>query len=284
MRTLLLGAGGMLAHDLLVTAPGVMEVVSFRHGDLDVADYRAVERAIRDMEPDVIVNAAGYTAVDRAESEPEAALRVNGDAVGHLGRVARAVGACVVHFSTDYVFDGTSDRPYREDDPPNPVNTYGASKLAGEIALQASGAEALIVRTQWLFGANGRSFPRTMWERAACRAATRVVNDQLGRPTYTLDLARAMWPLVQSGGRGLVHAANAGVGTWFDLAREVFRAAGCPELVQSCTTSEYPRPARRPRYSVLDTTRFESRLAASLPQWSDALARFTTQLQSQLVP
>lgn len=278
MRVLLLGAGGMLGRDLAAAAPADTALVGLAHAELDITDHAALERAVRDVKPEVIVNAAAYTAVDRAESEPELALRVNGEAVGHLGRVARAAGARVVHFSTDYVFDGTADRPYREDDPPHPVNLYGASKLAGETALRASGEGVLIIRTQWLFGVHGRSFPRTMWERATHRASTRVVNDQFGRPSYTLDLARATWELLRRGGAGVVHVANAGVATWFQVAREVFRHAGCPDLVQPCTTSDYPTPARRPRYSVLDTARFEAAIGASLPHWCDAIARSLTQI------
>jgi dTDP-4-dehydrorhamnose reductase len=278
VRVLLLGAGGMLGHDLLAMAPEGVEIVPLAHRDLDITDHAAVERRVREVKPDVILNAAAYTAVDRAEAEPEFAMKVNGEAVGHLGRVARATRARVVHFSTDYVFDGTADRPYREDDTPHPVNAYGASKLAGEIALRASGAEVLIIRTQWLFGAQGRSFPRTMWERACRRERARVVNDQFGRPTYTLDLANATWQLVERGITGLVHAANRGVATWFEVAREVFRNAGSPDLVEPCITSEYPTAARRPRYSVLDCTRYEALVSSPLPHWSDALGRFLTRL------
>jgi len=284
MRVLLLGAGGMLGHDLAATAPLDVALVPTTRTALDITDAAALARRVAEVQPDVIVNAAAYTTVDKAESEPDLAFRVNGQAVGELGKIAARSGIKVVHFSTDYVFDGTATVPYAEDAEPNPINVYGASKLAGETALQASGAEALIVRTQWLFGGSGGSFPRTMWERATRRTATRVVNDQLGRPTYTLDVARATWQLVQGGAEGLVHVANGGAATWFEVAREVFRLAGCPELVERCTTSEYPTPARRPRYSVLETRRFELRMGASLPQWCDALARFATQLQSQPRP
>jgi dTDP-4-dehydrorhamnose reductase len=192
--------------------------------------------------------------------------------------VAKATGARVVHFSTDYVFDGTAGRPYCEDDPPHPVNTYGASKLAGEAALRASGARALIIRTQWLFGAHGRSFPRTMWERACRREPARVVDDQFGRPTYTLDLAIATWQLVSRGDEGLVHVANRGVATWFQVAREVFRHAGYPMLAAPCNTADYPTPAQRPRYSALDLTRYETMVSSSLPHWTEALGRFLGQL------
>jgi len=162
MRAMVLGAAGLLGHDLVATAPPDMTLFPFPRADLDITDTEALAATVREVRPDVVINAAAYTAVDRAESEPEAAFRVNDAAVGELGRIAREAGARVIHFSTDYVFDGTSAEPYAEESPPNPLNVYGASKLAGETALRASGAPCLIVRTQWLFGAHGRCFPRTM--------------------------------------------------------------------------------------------------------------------------
>jgi dTDP-4-dehydrorhamnose reductase len=239
MRAMILGAGGMLGHDL--------------------------------VRPTVILNAAAYTAVDRAESEAELAFRVNGAAVGELGRIAARAGVRVVHFSTDYVFDGKASNPYQEQSPTDPVNTYGASKLAGERALRESGADWLILRTQWLFGVHGRSFPRTMWERAVAGLATSVVQDQTGSPTYTKDLARATWALIARGASNLFHVTNAGQATWFDFALHVFSRVGRPHLLAPCTTEQYPTPARRPHYSVLDTGRLRHELGAPLPDWRCAV-------------
>jgi dTDP-4-dehydrorhamnose reductase len=229
----------------------------------------------------VIVNAAGYTAVDRAETETEQAHRVNAVAVGELGKLAARAGARVVHFSSDYVFSGTATRPYREGDPTDPVNVYGATKLAGERALGHSAAEWLVVRTQWLFGTHGTSFPRTMWQRARAGQATRVVNDQRGRPTYTKDLAAAVWRLVMieaSGTHSVLHVANAGEATWFDVAARVFARAGRSDLLAPCSTADFPTPARRPRYSVLDTTRVDRLLGGPLPGWEEAVDRFLSSL------
>ena len=278
MRVLLLGAGGMLAHDLAAHAPPDVTLTPLTHAQLDVTEQSAVAHAIRDLAPAVVINAAGYTRVDDAERARDLAFAVNGMAPGAIGRAAAAVRATVVHFSTDYVFDGKADAAYHEEDPPNALNVYGASKLEGERTLAASGAEFLIIRTQWLFGARGRSFPRTMWERARARVSSRAVIDQLGRPTYTVDLARATWRLVEARVRGTLHITNAGQTSWYELAQRVYAAAGAPELVTPCTTAEYRAAARRPARSVLDTTRAEANLGGPLPAWTDALERFLAQL------
>jgi dTDP-4-dehydrorhamnose reductase len=283
MRVLILGAGGMLGHDLLATAPQDLDLFPFARGSLDITDTRAVAAAVADARPKVIINAAAYTAVDQAESESELAFRVNAEAVGELAKVAARAGARVVHFSTDYVFDGTANTPYTEDSLPNPINAYGASKLAGERALQQSGVEHLIVRSQWLFGLKGKSFPRTMWERATKRQPTRVVTDQRGRPTYTVDLARATWKLVGSAVTGRLHVANAGRASWYDIAQRVFAKAGAPAAVTPCRSDEYPTAAQRPIHAVLDTTLMEALLGGPLPPWQDALERFLGELVSPTV-
>ncbi len=245
MRAMILGASGMLGHDLVAT-----------------------------VRPDVIVNAAAYTAVDGAEAEPDLAFRVNADAVGELGRIARSSRARVIHFSTDYVFDGRASEPYTEDSPTHPVNTYGASKLAGENALRQSEADSLIIRTQWLFGAHGKSFPRTMWERATTFLNTKVVRDQTGRPTYSRDLASAVWALTERRARGVLHVTNSGNATWFDVASYIFSRLGRSNLLSSCLTVEYPTTAERPHYSVLCTSLLERELGTGLPEWPRAVDHF----------
>jgi dTDP-4-dehydrorhamnose reductase len=274
MRALVLGAGGMLGQDLVATAPPDVTLFPFPRTALDITHGAALVATLADVRPDVVINAAAYTAVDQAEAERETAVRVNGTAVGELGRIARQAGARVIHFSSDYVFDGQTTRPYREDSRTEPVNAYGASKLAGETALAASGADCLIVRTQWLFGVHGKSFPRTMWERARAGLATKVVRDQTGRPTYARDLGAAVWTLIGQGVGGVLHVANRGEATWFDLAARVFTRAGRPDLLTPCATADYPTPARRPRYSVLDTTRADQVLGGALPKWEEAVDRW----------
>jgi dTDP-4-dehydrorhamnose reductase len=280
MRAMVLGAAGMLGRDLVATAPPGVTLLPFTRAHLDITDTRAVAGKVAELEPDVVINAAAYTAVDRAESEHETAMRVNSAAVGELGRIARAAGARVIHFSTDYVFDGTAVEPYAEESPANPVNVYGASKLAGEKALQASGADCLIVRTQWLFGLHGRCFPRTMWERATARSASRVVSDQVGRPTCSVDLACATWQLIAMELAGVIHVANAGAATWYDVARRVYAACHGDDLVRPCSTAEFPTPARRPAHAVLGTARSEQALGGPLPAWEEAIERFLAEITS----
>ncbi|HWC74392.1 MAG TPA: dTDP-4-dehydrorhamnose reductase [Gemmatimonadales bacterium] len=281
MRVMILGAGGMLGRDLVSSAPPDCEIVALTREQLDITDQQRVKETIVHTAPNTIINAAGYTAVDKAEADRAGAFRVNAEAVGLIGQAAAAVGATVVHFSTDYVFDGDTTRPYVEEDIPKPINAYGASKLAGEIALAECGIDHVIVRTSWLFGRNGRSFPRTMWERAMAGRSTRVVNDQYGRPTYTVDLAATTWELLRSNERGVFHVANAGHTTWFDVGAFVFRFAGVEKLVSACSTADYPTAARRPKFSVLDTTRADTLLGKSLSSWQTALQRFLTVLRSE---
>ncbi|HEX7942914.1 MAG TPA: dTDP-4-dehydrorhamnose reductase [Gemmatimonadaceae bacterium] len=275
MRVLIFGAAGMLGTDLCATAPRGTPVVALDIGDADITDRAQVASTLDDARPDWVINAAAYTAVDRAESERAVAETVNGIAPGYIANEAARRGIAVVHFSTDYVFAGTASTPYSEEDPVAPVNAYGESKLHGEQAVLSSGAHALVLRTQWLFGRAGKSFPRTMWERATAGLATRVVNDQTGRPTYTRDLAEATWRLVAQRAYGIVHATNGGSATtWFEFAHEVFTRADASALLSPCATADYPTPARRPAYSALCTKRLEGLLSGPLPDWRDGLARF----------
>ncbi len=301
MKVLLLGAAGMLARDLLREAPASHLIDGRDVNDFDITNPDAVAEAVRDLLPDVIINAAAYTRVDEAETERGLANTVNGEAPGFIGHAAAAVNARVIQYSTDYVFDGSSERPYRENDSPSPIGVYGASKLLGERRLAESGAAALIIRTQWLFGVGGPSFPATMWKRATAGEPTRVVDDQTGRPTYTVDLARATWELLGTQGHGdrkgqqgaargsegqrgrgteIVHVANGGTATWYEVAKRVFAAAGRPELLEPCTSAEYPTPARRPAWSVLSTEKYEKLVGGPLPPWEDAIDRFLEELQS----
>ena len=280
MRVLLLGASGMLGHDLVGTAPENVTLLPLSRQELDVTNQPALAEAVAHAEPDLIVNAAAYTAVDRAESEPSNAFRVNHEAVVEIGRLAAQHRSRVVHFSTDYVFDGAASMPYSENAAPNPINVYGASKLAGENDLRTTVPAALVIRTQWLFGPHGRSFPRTMLERAMTKAPTRVVMDQVGRPTYTRDLASVTWSLIAKRAQGLIHVANADAASWYDVAREVFSSVRCAELVQPCRSIDYPTQARRPQYTVLDTTLCESTLGTKLRSWRSALKDFLDRRES----
>ena len=279
MKVLLLGAGGMLGRDLLLHAPTAIRVLAKTREELDVESPSALAACLRIVSPDVVVNATGFTKVDLAEAEPQRAYAVNCTAVRHLAEACVQARASLVHFSTDYVFSGDSNLPYAEDDPTQPLNVYGSSKLGGELAIEGAQCAALIVRTQWLFGYSGISFARTMWERARRRQVTRVVADQWGRPTFAQDLASATWTLIANGARGTFHVANTGQTTWYEFARHIFEFFGNPESLSPCSTADYPSAAKRPSFSVLDTTKFELAAGYSLPPWQDALHRFLKRLE-----
>jgi dTDP-4-dehydrorhamnose reductase len=254
-RWLVTGAGGMLGRDLVAALERRGELVTgLDRPDLDVTDGAAVAAAVAAARPDVVVNCAAWTAVDDAEKHEERALAVNGGGPAHLAEACAAGGARLVQLSTDYVFPGTGQRPYREDDPPAPASAYGRTKLAGERAVLGRLPDAgFVVRTAWLYGAHGGSFVRTMIALEGRRPAVDVVDDQHGQPTWTMDVAQQIIALIGAGAPpGVYHATSSGQTTWFALAREVFRLLGAdPARVRPVPTSAMPRPAPRPAYSVL---------------------------------
>lgn len=277
-RVLLTGGAGLLGHDLLASAPVGAVVVAPGSRELDITDAAAVEGFVARSMPDVLVNAAAYTNVDGAESDAARAHAVNGIGPAILAAAAARHGIRVVHFSSDYVFPGDAARPYREQDATGPVNVYGRTKLAGERAVMESGAYALVIRTAWLYGAHGRSFPLTMHRRVVSGLHTRVVDDQVGRPTHTRDLAAATWRLIAAGADGVLHVSSSGDPvSWYGVARNIFAAHGALHLLEPCASSEYPLPAPRPRYSVLDTARADA-LIGPLRPWPDALEEFRAQV------
>ncbi len=279
MRILITGAGGMLGREIaraaVRMAGGVdWRVAAFTEEDLDVTDPEAVRSALSMASPAVVINCAAYTNVDGAETEEEAARRVNAEAPGWLARACLQAGATLVHFSTDYVFEGTSTRPYREDDPTGPLGAYGRTKLAGEEAIRASGAPYLILRTQWLYGRGGKNFVDTILARAEAGETLRVVSDQRGAPTYARDLATAALAAVTKRLCGIYHAANAGACTWYDVARAALRFAGHdPDRVKPVLTTAFPRPAHRPTYGVLDTSHL-AQAGIALRPWEEALEAY----------
>jgi dTDP-4-dehydrorhamnose reductase len=273
MRVLITGARGQLGRALVDLGRGQgWQLWAYDLPEFDLTDVGAVQEAVRTAQPEVIFNAAAFTAVDRAEEEPEAAFAVNARAVATLASVADEVGALLVHLSTDYVFDGQNSRPYREDDPPNPLSVYGRSKLEGEKAA-ARASKHLIVRTSWLFG-RGWNFVEAIRKQLLGGARElRVVADQFGRPTYAEDLAEALVRLVNAGAYGLFHVANTGETSWAGFAREIAAQLGFSVPVVDISTEDAGRPAPRPRYSVLDTAKFDA-LCGPLPPWQEALARY----------
>jgi dTDP-4-dehydrorhamnose reductase len=259
----------MLGTEVVSAASG-HEVVGLARADLDITDPAAVRAAVRDARPDAVINCAAYTNVDGAEADEAAATAINGDGAGHVTAAAAEAGAHVVHVSTDYVFAGDATEPYPEDAPTGPRTAYGRSKLKGEqLVAQAAPHAHAIVRTAWLFGPHGPNFVDTMLRLGAERDELSVVDDQVGCPTYAGHLATALVDVARQRTQGILHVAGAGACTWFDLARATFARAGLPVTVHPCTTADFPRPAPRPAYSVLGSTR---RDAPVLPPWQDGLA------------
>jgi dTDP-4-dehydrorhamnose reductase len=273
LKALVAGAGGQLGAALGRALPGA---AGLGRAELDVREADAVMRRVGDARPDVVFNASAYNAVDGAEADPAAAFAVNALAVLHLGRACRAAGALLVHFSTDYVFDGTDERPIPEERTPRPLSVYGVSKLAGEALAAASGAAHLVVRTSALFATGGSrvkggSFVERILERARSGQPLRVVSDQTFSPTYAPDLARAAIALAGSGARGIFHVANEGACTWHELAVAALEAAGVPAAVTPIG-ADLGAPAARPRYSVLDTGRYHALGLPAMRPWREALA------------
>ncbi|MGW2517014.1 dTDP-4-dehydrorhamnose reductase [Streptomyces sp. NPDC001617] len=277
MRWLVTGAGGMLGRDTVdeLTRRGE-DVTGLDHAALDITRQDAVEAVLADRRPDLVVNCAAYTAVDDAETDEQQALRINGDGPRHLARACAALGARLIHVSTDYVFAGDADTPYPENHPTAPRTAYGRTKLAGELAVaEELPSSSAIVRTAWLYGVHGRSFVRTMIDLESRRDTLDVVDDQRGQPTWSADVAARVADLGPHVGRGasrVLHATSSGEATWCELAREVFRGLGAdPDRVRPVGSEAFPRPAPRPAYSVLAHGRWRELGLPPLRDWRAAL-------------
>ena len=273
---LLTGATGQVGFELARSLAAHGEVIALDRAALDLADADAIVAGVRQARPQLIVNAAAYTAVDRAESERDAAFAVNARAPGILAEEAKRLDAVLIHYSTDYVFDGRRATPYDEDAPTGPLNVYGASKLEGERAIAQTGAGAIVLRTSWVYGARGSNFLLTMLRLAKERDELRVVADQHGTPNWCRTLADATTAAVARGlpwlaeRAGLYHLSSAGSTTWHGFAQAILADAPRPRVV-GIATSDYPTPARRPAYGVLATRKFESTFGYAMPDWRDGL-------------
>jgi dTDP-4-dehydrorhamnose reductase len=287
MKTLITGPDGQIGFELVANWPREHQVIALNSTELDLGDLAAIRKTLREIKPDLIVNAAGYTAVDRAEVEQERARAINAVAVGAIGEEARKLGAAVVHYSTDYVFDGRKRSPYATDDAPNPQSVYAQSKLEGEIALANSGAAHLIIRTSWIYGMRGRNFMLAILRQAALKPELRIVADQIGCPTWSGMVAKSTIDIVfkslvgQTGGRsfggreGLYHLSSGGSTNWFEFARRIIELAEVnkPPKLTPITTKEYGAPANRPAYSVLDCSRTAETFGVLIVDWSVVLEK-----------
>ncbi len=286
MKILITGANGQLGRECRQLESTFSQHTFFFTDveELDICDESAVYQRMDELRPDVVINGAAYTAVDKAESEPELAFRINAEAVGYLAGACKKYAAFLIHVSTDYVFDGSSKTPYKPNDPASPVSVYAASKRAGEEGVLLAGGPALIVRTSWLYSSFGHNFVKTMLRLGREKGEVRVVNDQLGSPTYAADLARALLTALPrlSGIEGVAihHYANTGKISWYDFAREIFKQSNIPCKVVPVSSAEFPTPVKRPAYSVLDTTSFSQTFDLSIPDWKTALQSCLTTLLS----
>lgn len=274
------GKNGQVGWDLARVLPRLGELRATDRSEIDLADADSIRRVVRETRPEVLVNAAAYTAVDKAEAEPDLAMRINGEAPGILAEEAKRLGALLVHYSTDYVFDGEKAGAYLETDEPNPLGAYGRSKLAGERAIAESGCRHLVFRTCWVYAPRGRNFALTILKAARERPELRVVNDQFGAPTSSAAIAEATLRALEKGGReGIYHMSAGGRTSWHGFAQAIVQGAGLTTPVNAIPTSEYPTAARRPRNSVLDNSRLNDAFGIRLAPWEsgmrEVLARLT---------
>jgi dTDP-4-dehydrorhamnose reductase len=285
---LLTGAGGQVGSAVRQRTPAEATVVALDSGMLDITDENAVRAAVAAAGAHVILNAAGYTAVDQAESEPERAFAVNRGGAANLAAAARANGVRLIHLSTDFVFDGAQGAPYGPEAPCRPINTYGASKRAGEEAVQAvAGDSAVIVRTSWVYAAQGRNFVLTMLNLLRERPEVRVVTDQIGSPTWAVSLADALWGLARRPDlSGIHHWTDAGVASWYDFAVAIQEEGLALGLLSRCvpihaiSSGDLPRPARRPSFSVLDTSQTTRALDLAPAHWRENLRRMLREVHA----
>jgi dTDP-4-dehydrorhamnose reductase len=288
VKLLVTGRTGQVGHELARLAwPSGWRLAAFDHAGLDITRREAVFAAVAEERPDLVINAAAYTAVDRAESETEAAWAGNAEGPGHLAAACQEAGIPLLHISTDYVFDGSKSGPYREDDPVNPIGAYGRSKEAGERAVRAALTEHMILRTAWVYGAHGNNFVKTMLRLAGERPVLRVVADQHGAPTSAADIAGAIAAVarqIASGNArwGTYHFTGSGATTWHGFAEAVFAEAapyrGPPPRVEPIATADYPTPAQRPANSVLDCTRIAQDFGIVPRPWRAALAEMIREI------
>lgn len=289
MRVLVTGRSGQVATSIEERAPPGMQLLFVHRPEFDLADAGSIERVVAAFGPDLVLSTAAYTAVDKAEDEPDLAMAVNGIGPGVLARAAREAGAPIIHLSTDYVFAGTLDRPYREDDPTGPIGVYGGTKLAGEDAIRASGADYAIVRTSWVYSPFGANFVKTMLRVAGERDTLTVVADQYGCPTSALDIAEALFAVADTwsaqkgkGANAIYHFAGTGDTSWAGLAREVFASSatlgGPVATVKDVSTAEWPTKAVRPANSRLDSRAFEEVFGYSSPPWQQSVREVVARL------
>ncbi|MEK3992179.1 dTDP-4-dehydrorhamnose reductase [Robertmurraya sp. FSL R5-0851] len=279
MLVLVTGVNGQLGYDVVkeLTAKG-HEAVGVGRSELDITDESAISSYVQNLSPEAIIHCAAYTNVDAAETDQEGAYKVNALGTKYLAEAAKFVGAKMVYVSTDYVFDGAGTEPYEVNHPTKPLGVYGETKLVGEKFLQETLEKHFIVRTAWVYGINGNNFVKTMLKLGQDRKELGVVYDQVGSPTYTVDLAKFLVELIDSEKYGVYHASNEGVCSWHEFAVEIFKQAGMEIQVNPLTSDQFPRPAARPKYSVLSKKKIEEEGFTPLRDWKEALREYLKEL------
>lgn len=278
IRIVVTGANGQLGQDIVKHLKTKHEVHGLGREQLDVTNEIQCLQILEELRPDVVIHSAAYTSVDLAETEEELAFRVNAEGTRILAVAAERIGAKLCYISTDYVFDGTAESPYREDDKTNPQSVYGKSKRAGEQHVESLSSKFFIVRTSWVYGMYGANFVKTILNLAKTRDSLKVVNDQYGSPTYTVDLALFLEQLVQTDLYGIYHASNSGVCSWYDFACAIFEESGMEIKVDPCTTDEFPRPAPRPLNSAMEHRAIRVNGFEDLRPWREGLRAFFKEL------
>jgi dTDP-4-dehydrorhamnose reductase len=280
---LLTGKSGQIGSELSEKLAPLGEVIAPGRAEMDFLDPRSIQQQVRAARPEIIVNAAAYTAVDRAESERASAFAVNAEAVGVLAEETRKLGALLVHFSTDYVFSGEKPAPYTEEDRPGPLNVYGESKLAGEVAIEGAGCRHLIFRTGWVYAPQGRNFMLAILDAVEKKRELRVVNDQRGAPTPAHFIADAVVRVISAPGEkrsGTYHMTAAGEATWHDFAREILSRMSLDAALVPIASSEYKTAARRPKNSLLDNARLQRTFGISLADWREGLREVSSRMHA----
>lgn len=285
MKALLIGANGQLGSALRKTRPQDVDLIAYDRGDLDLAVGTDIEARVGQNRVDLVINAAAYTAVDRAETEEALAFRVNAQSVAAIARAAQQMGARFLHISTDYVFDGTKGAPYLPGDPTAPLGVYGRSKRQGELEALAGCQNSLVVRTAWVYAEQGTNFVKTMLRLMAEKPQLRVIADQIGTPTYAASLAGALWTLARTGSRGILHYTDSGAASWYDFACAIQEEALAMGLLKTAVpvlpipTSEYPTPAKRPLFSILDKSQSWALLGQPANHWRTNLRTMLERLK-----
>jgi dTDP-4-dehydrorhamnose reductase len=274
MKIIILGGKGQLGKEFENFLKDKAEIYSFSHLELDVLNQELLIKKIQEIKPEVVINCSAYTKVDKAEEEKEECIKVNAIGAKNVSYASYKVGAKVIYFSTDYIFDGEKESPYTELDSPNPISTYGRSKLLGEIYTSKHNPNHLILRISWLYGINGRNFVKTIIKKAKEEKELKIVSDQKGSPTYTLDVVKQTWELIKKDKVGIYHSANQGETSWYEFAKKIIEKLKINVKISPIKTGEYPALAKRPKYSVLDNYLLKLEGINIMRDWETALNEF----------